>query len=79
MEKIGFDLNDTLLSCYFDNNECDSTFFTKFTSFDQGNCWTFNPVSYASVLYTSQTGKYFGLTVELFTGFDGIIAFKIDN
>ena len=71
MSEIGFDLNETLLSCVYNKIRCDASFFTPFTSFDQGNCWTFNSVNFNAMLTTGQPGKYYGLTVELFTGFNG--------
>ena len=75
MKKIGFDLNDTMLSCLYDNSECNTTYFWEFTSYDKGNCWTFNSVYFKNILHASQTGQYYGLKLELFTGFDGKLIF----
>jgi len=73
MQKVGFDLNDTLLSCVYSNSECDSSNFWEFTTYDRGNCWSFNSIHYNSTLIINESGQFFGLTLELFTGFDGLL------
>jgi hypothetical protein len=39
---LGHDLNDILISCYFDNTECSSSDFTYTFDLMYGNCYTFN-------------------------------------
>ena len=41
-KRLGHDLNDILISCYFDNTECSSSDFTWTFDLQYGNCYTFN-------------------------------------
>ena len=70
MRNISFSLEDMLLSCYYDGDECSSSNFTDFTTYDRGNCFTFNFVS-TSIQTSKQLGSNYGLELELFNGFDG--------
>ncbi len=70
MQTIGFRLEDMLLSCYYDGYVCSFSNFTNFTTYDRGNCFTFNLVS-TNIQTSKQLGSSYGLQLELFNGFDG--------
>ena len=70
MKNIGFSIDDMLFSCYFNKNECNKSDFTLITTYDRGNCYMFN-FGTENIKTSSQTGQYYGLKVELFSGFDG--------
>ena len=70
MKNISFSLDYMLLSCFYDGNKCYSSNFTQFTTYDRGNCFTFNYIT--NGIHTSkQSGPFYGLQLELFNGFDG--------
>lgn len=72
MKKLGFNLNETIVSCQYDKKNCSSSDLKEFTSYDRGNCFRFNYGGVEAKLKTSsQTGQYYGLRLELFSGFDG--------
>ena len=72
MKKIGFNMSQMLISCYYDNKNCDVSDLKEFTSYDRGNCLRFNyGINETKLKTTSQTGQYYGLRLELFSGFDG--------
>ena len=70
MKSIGFSLSDMLISCTYNQNTCSSSNFTSFTTYDRGNCFMFN-FNTTDIKTTTQTGQYYGLTLELFSSFDG--------
>ena len=74
MNKIGFDLSDMLISCYYNDTECNSTDFYLQTTYNQGNCYVFNFKTSATVelKQSSKTGRFTGLQLELFGGFSSI-------
>ena len=68
-EPIGFQLNNnSLISCNFNKQICDSTYFTRFLDYNHGNCYTFNGGGNATILNTTLTGSNYGLTFEILTG-----------
>ncbi|CAF1004836.1 unnamed protein product [Brachionus calyciflorus] len=70
--EMGFKLEDMLVSCYFNGEKCDSSNFTKFYTFEYGNCFTYNKNDNEHKIHkTSRYGTNSGLTLELFTGFPG--------
>ena len=69
MNELSFDIDDILLTCYFNKITCNSSHFTRLTSYDRGNCFMFNFVT-TNAKTSSHTGKYYGLKLELFAGFD---------
>ena len=69
MKELSFDIDDILLTCYFNKIACNSSHFTRFTSYDRGNCFMFNFVA-TNARTSSHTGQYYGLKLELFAGFD---------
>ena len=71
MKEIGFDLKDMLISCYYNDTECDLTDFKLITTYYQGNCYIFNyKLNASTTLKTaSKTGRFTGLKLELFGGF----------
>ena len=78
MSQIGFTLDNMLLSCLYANQiTCKSSDFKSYTSFDRGNCFTFN-ADISNITTSSQTGQYYGLQLELFGGFDGKGLFDFD-
>ena len=71
MNQIGFTLDNMLLTCVYANQPtCSSSDFQSFTSYDRGNCFTFN-ANTSNISTLSQTGQYYGLRLELFSGSDG--------
>ena len=70
MSNISFSLDYMLLSCLYDRNRCYSSNFTQFTTYDRGNCFTFNYVT-NGIQTSKQSGPFYGLQLELFAGFDG--------
>ena len=76
MQEIGFDLNDMLISCFYNNTRCNATDFLTYTSYQQGNCYIFNykMTQNERLKMSSQTGRFNGLKLELFSGFSGKIS-----
>ena len=69
-EKIGFTMDTMLISCFFNDVECNSSDFVYFHSFEYGNCYTFNGMKSVS-RFTSKSGLNSGLALEIFTGDPG--------
>ena len=66
-QKLGFPLKKVILSCRFNTMDCIDTGFTWKYSWQYGNCYVFN----SDNQFKLQTkGENFGLTIELFKGFD---------
>ena len=73
MKTLSFDLTSMLISCWFGGSKCNTTDFDSYVTYDKGNCYIYNFNSNGKSLKTSsQTGKAYGLQLELFNGFDGI-------
>ncbi len=72
--SLGFKINSLLISCYFNNVQCNESDFTWYYTFEFGNCYTFNKKtgSEASLKKNSKPGRYSGLSLELFTGISEI-------
>ena len=66
-QAIGFSLDESLISCTFNNEFCDSRNFTWFFDYNNGNCYTFNGDE-KKTLDTTLTGSNYGLTLEILTG-----------
>ncbi len=73
VKSLGWDLNDIMISCYYNGIQCSINDFYYWTSFEYGNCYTFNYAlnSSSTLKQTSKTGPENGLSMELFTGFSG--------
>jgi hypothetical protein len=72
-EKMGFTLDDMLISCSFNGKLCDSTDFVYMKSYDYTNCYTFNSGknpngSEAKIRVVSKSGQINSLEIELYTG-----------
>ena len=67
-QAIGFLLNESLISCTFNNKFCDSNYFTTFFDYNNGNCYTFNGGENKDILNTTLTGSNYGLSLEILTG-----------
>jgi hypothetical protein len=72
---LGWDIDEMLLSCYFNGNKCSSTDFTWFFNYDYGNCYTLNSGldSYgnaSSLKQINNAGSGSALQIELFVGDD---------
>ena len=65
-KKFGFELNQTLLKCQFNNKDCDLNDFTWFYHFYNGNCFAFNKFNTNNKIQVS--GDSNKLTLELFAG-----------
>lgn len=66
--EYGYSINETLVSCLFKDTMCSGADFTRFYSYDHGNCYTFNS---SRISKKTLTGTRYGLQLELFTGSDG--------
>jgi hypothetical protein len=71
--EIGFTLEKFVIRCQFGTNNCESTDWIWYYDFTFGNCFTFNSGRMMNgtkvpLRKIRQTGKYFGLEVELFAG-----------
>jgi hypothetical protein len=72
-KKIGFELKDMLISCYFNYQSCDTNDFKYLYDPLYGNCYTFNKGVYDNgtsyeIKKLSITGPHYGLILELFLG-----------
>jgi hypothetical protein len=72
-KKIGFELKDMLISCYFNYQPCDVNDFTYIYDPLLGNCYTFNKGvhdngSTNSIKKVSVAGTLYGLILELYLG-----------
>jgi hypothetical protein len=70
---VGYQIEDMLISCYFNYKPCYSTDFTYFYSEMYGNCYTFNGGvdgngTTLPIKTVSSNGLFYGLTLELFIG-----------
>ncbi|XP_077862658.1 uncharacterized protein LOC144344653 [Saccoglossus kowalevskii] len=75
--KYGHQLNDFVLECTFDGNQCNmSSDFKEFYDDRYGNCFQFNPYNNEgrNGLYSMKTGAKYGLTMTLFTEQDEYIS-----
>ena len=74
VKSLGFDIQDVLISCYFNKQRCTASDFTWIFSYEYGNCYSFNFLL-ASANSTAKTisnaGPAFGLVMELFAGIPG--------
>jgi hypothetical protein len=78
--KLGYTLNDMIISCYFATTKCTESDFEYFYSKIYGNCYKFNSGRNSSghqipLVSMSKTGKLMGLKLELFLGFNNNIGF----
>jgi hypothetical protein len=92
-KKLGYQIEDMLVSCRFDFKACQPSDFTYFYHSQYGNCYTFNGGVYdngtsAPIKTSSSTGIIYGLQLELFLGdpvydlpydFDSVIILTVDN
>jgi hypothetical protein len=65
IELLDYNLKDIMISCEFNDDDCDENSFERFYHGLYGNCYMFN--SNAS-LKSHRPGKKRGLTLELFAG-----------
>jgi hypothetical protein len=88
MSKISYNLSKMLVSCWYSGYQCYPSDFDLFTTFEQGNCYIFNfntflnnnsTESNKTLRTASQTGKIYGLSLELFAGIDGELNSYIFN
>ena len=66
-KRLGHSLNDTLISCSFNEQPCDHTNFTWLFEKEYGNCYAFNANQNGSEVYL--TGVDNGLRIELYVNF----------
>ncbi len=76
MSIVSFNLTKMLLSCWYGGYQCGANDFDLFTTYELGNCYVFNfnsniGVNNKTLRKASQTGKMYGLSLELFNGVDG--------
>jgi hypothetical protein len=64
---LGWEMNEMLLSCYFNDNQCHASEFSWLQTYEYGNCYTFNGNS-SSPLKITNSGPGTGLHIELFVG-----------
>jgi hypothetical protein len=71
-QSMGFEWDDMVISCLYNNYACRTLDFVYFWDFNYGNCWTFNKEKKTSgsvLKKTGRVGPHNGLTMELFVGF----------
>ena len=66
-KALGFQIEDMLVSCYFNYKACNSSDFTYFYNPLYGNCYKFN-YDASNPNTISLPGLFYGLTLELFLG-----------
>ena len=68
--KMGFSLEEMLISCYYDGLPCATGDFRRVYTYEYGNCYLFNSGRGhgQSVRYASRVGVNSGLRLELFVG-----------
>ena len=72
MNTIGFDLSTMLVTCQYNGNDCGLSSFITYVTYDKGNCYIFNfKMTNQSIQTSNQAGQFYGLQLELFSGFDG--------
>jgi len=62
---LSYDFKDILISCKFNNQDCDESDFEWFYHFIYGNCFKFNK---NGTKITRITGKSTGLSIEFYVG-----------
>ena len=62
---LSYDFKDILISCKFNNHDCDESDFEWFYHFIYGNCFKFNK---NGTKITRITGKSTGLSIEFYVG-----------
>lgn len=72
--KLGFEIQDMLINCRFNNHDCDYKSFDLFYSDIYGNCYKYNSGrgyngSHRNIESTSGTGRTNALKLELFVGY----------
>lgn len=74
IQKLGFDLDTMLISCYFNGYTCSSSDFYWYYTYEFGNCYIFNHDygNGSSLKSVSQSGPNSGLQIELFAGYPGL-------
>ena len=72
--SLGYDIDSLIISCYFNNVQCNMSDFTLYYTFEFGNCYTFNKKTgpEKNLKKSSKPGRLGGLTLELFTGLSGM-------
>ncbi len=70
----GFTIQDMLVSCTFEDFQCNTKDFVYSRSFNYGNCYTFNSAlnNLSSMPLTVQTGLQASFQLELFSGIEGL-------
>ena len=74
LRSLGFDINEILISCYFNKQRCTASDFKWAFSYEYGNCYTFNFLlanANSTAKTISNAGPAFGLVMELFAGIPG--------
>ena len=67
LKDLGYQIEDMLVSCYFNYKPCYASNFTYFYNPLYGNCYKFN-ANIDSVMQVSLPGLLYGLQLELFVG-----------
>ena len=68
LKDKGFAIEDMLVSCFFNNMECNTTDFKWKHSNEHGNCYTFNEDLTMPSKTVSKAGPKYGLNLELYAG-----------
>lgn len=71
-QKLGLKLDEFLIDCKLNSATCNRSDFTWGYSWELGNCFIFN---YRKSYEIKSPGKYAGLTLEIFTGFEELAPF----
>jgi hypothetical protein len=73
-KKLGHDLDDILMGCKFNLDQCDSADFTRSFDLSNGNCYTFNADfdsngTKRDLRKSSIAGPTFGLRLRLYVNY----------
>lgn len=66
-KSYGIDLEEMLMSCRYNGENCNKYDFKWFFSYDYGNCYTFN-FNQSNLKYVGKNGVRNGLILELYIG-----------
>lgn len=69
-KDLGFSMESMLISCFYNDIQCNASDFLLVYTFDYGNCYTFNNKN-GSLKKTRKSGPGSGLELELFVGKEG--------
>lgn len=67
-KKLGYSIEQFLLTCSFNQIDCNEKDFDWYYDLIYGNCYRFNSGFNSSIRKVAKTGKFYGLRLELYVG-----------